>query len=234
MRKWRGDFPCIRRGHDYLPAMPQLLSIQIAQPQDYGREEAANLLERPWRSGIFKQGVIGPIKVMPEHLEGDGSADLTVHGGVDKAICCYAAEHYPFWQTHAGLENMGHGGFGENFTFAGLLEPDICIGDVYHIGSATFQITQPREPCSKLARRWLIKELPAWVVQNGRSGWYFRVIETGHVEAGDDVQLIERPNPEWSIARANEIAHHRKTDREACSELAAVPFLSEAWRVALA
>jgi MOSC domain-containing protein YiiM len=213
--------------------MPKLLSIQIAMPQDYGREDAADLLERPWRSGFFKQVVTGPIKILPTLLEGDGQADLINHGGVDKSICCYAAEHFPFWQTHAGLEKMGPGGFGENFSFEGLLESEICIGDIYRIGNATLQISQPREPCSKLARRWLIKQLPAWVIQNGRTGWYFRVVETGIVEAGNEVTLLERPNPEWSVARANEIAHHRKTDSAARAELASVPYLSEAWRIAL-
>ena len=210
--------------------MPGLLSIQIAKPSFHGFAGATDLHDKPWETAFFKQPITGHAMVTPTGLVGDGQADSVNHGGVDKAICCYASEHFPHWRSIAGLEQMGPGGFGENFTTEGLIESEICIGDIFTCGTATFQITQPRQPCWKLSRRWRTKSLSAWVEKNGLTGWYFRVLSEGTVKSGDTFQLVERFNPGWSIARANEIAHHRNDDREQVMALAHVPHLSASWR----
>ena len=121
------------------------------------------------------------------------------------------------------------GGFGENLTIAGLCEAAVCIGDIFRIGGVTFEVSQPRQPCWKLARRWRMHELTGLVVRNGRSGWYFRVLDQGWIEAGMQVTLIERPNPEWTVARANVILHHCRTDVSSMLELASVPRLADSW-----
>jgi MOSC domain-containing protein YiiM len=212
--------------------MAQILSIQIAQPTAHGFAGASDIHDKPWETAFYKQQVTGPVDVTSTGIVGDGQADRVNHGGVDKAICCYASEHFPVWHAMPGLEEMGPGGFGENLTTEGLIESEICIGDVFTCGTATFQITQPRQPCWKLSRRWRITALSAWVERNGLTGWYLRVLKEGQVAAGDELLLVERPNPDWSIARANDIAHHRKDDRDQFAALAAVPFLSAAWREA--
>lgn len=148
------------------------------------------------------------------------------------------------------------GAFGENFSVQGLAESNVCVGDIWRIHDAgqadlevsensrnhdletadnssrgaMFQVSQPRQPCWKLARRWGIKTLPAQVIEQGKTGWYFRVVEEGIVEAGMTLMLVERPCPEWTVERANWVMHKEKRNRGAARELAAVESLSESWR----
>jgi MOSC domain-containing protein YiiM len=211
------------------PTSAILDSIQVGMPANYGFEDASDVHDEPWTTGFFKTPVEGPVFVGKTHLAGDGQADLYNHGGVDKAVLAYSADHYPKWRKELRLPEMPHGAFGENLTIAGLDESSVCIRDIFQIGPVTFQVSQPRQPCWKLARRWRMHELTGLVVRNGRSGWYLRVLEEGRIEAKMPVNLIERPNPAWSIARANEILHHRRTDLPLILELAAVPGLAESW-----
>jgi MOSC domain-containing protein YiiM len=210
-----------------LPAM--LTSVQVGMPRNYGHEDAADTHDKPWTTGFFKAPVDGQIFVGATNLVGDGQADLKNHGGVDKAVLAYSADHYPKWRDELNMPDMPFGAFGENLTIAGLSEQAVCIGDICRIGGVTFEVSQPRQPCWKLARRWRLHELTGLVVRNGRSGWYLRVLEEGWIEAPMPVTLIERPNPEWPIARANRILHHCRTDLPLTLELAEVPRLAASW-----
>ncbi|MDG3007926.1 MOSC domain-containing protein [Paludisphaera mucosa] len=210
-----------------------LSSIQVGRPRDLGAEGAADPMDRPWVSGFWKEPAVGPVALRSTNLDGDGQADLENHGGVDKAVCCYPAAHYPDWRRELGLPDMAFGAFGENFTIAGLAEGDVCIGDVFRVGEAVVQVSQPRQPCWKLARRWKIKTLTLLVQDSGRTGWYFRVVTEGLVAAGSPLVLVERPHPDWSIARANTIMHHDKADRAGAADLAALPALSASWKATL-
>jgi MOSC domain-containing protein YiiM len=209
-------------------------SIQVGLPRHHGVDGAADAMDRPWYSGFFKVPVEGPVWLGRTQLAGDGQADMRNHGGPDKAALAYAARHYPAWREELYLPDLPHGGFGENFTILGLTEKDVCVGDTFAIGEARVQVSQPRQPCWKLARRWRLKDLPARVVASGRTGWYFRVLAEGHVEAGQPVLLLERPFPTWTIDRANKVMHQDPVDRASAAELAAIPLLSETWRRALA
>jgi len=211
---------------------PRLSSIQVGLPRDYGQAEAAHPFDQPWTTGFYKQSVAGPVTVGRLGLAGDGQADLENHGGPDKAICAYSAQHYPDWCAALSLE-LPPGAFGENFTIAALTEPEVCIGDVWRIGGAVLQVSQPRQPCWKLARRWRIKDLAAQVVENGKTGWYFRVLSGGVVEAGAAFELTDRPQPAWTVQRANQVMHHDKHDLAAAAELAAAPELSVSWKMSL-
>ena len=210
-----------------LPAI--LYSIQVGTPKNYGFEDAVDTHDKPWTTGFFKTLVEGPVFVGTTNIVGDGQADLKNHGGSDKAVLAYSAEHYPKWRDELHMPDMPCGAFGENLTIVGLSEESVCIGDIFRIGSVTFEVSQPRQPCWKLARRWRMHELTGLVVRNGRSGWYLRVLEQGWIEAQMQVVLIQRPNPEWSIARANEILHHCKTNLPLTLELADVPGLADSW-----
>lgn len=218
---------------DTLPPVPTgapaLVSVQVGTPRILGTGESA---DRPWTTGFIKTAVAGPVWLGRTNLTGDGQADLVNHGGPDKAVCVYPAVHYPYWRAELGLA-LECGAFGENFTVAGLAEADVCIGDVWSVGGALVQVSQPRQPCWKLARRWAVKDFALRVQQTGRTGWYFRVLREGLVEAGDPLTLVERPEPGWSVARANEVMHHRKTDFALAAELATVPTLSASWRATL-
>ncbi|MGB7159115.1 MAG: MOSC domain-containing protein, partial [Tepidisphaeraceae bacterium] len=217
-----------------MPATPVLVSIQVGLPQARGVEGAADPMDRPWTSGFVKEPVRGPVRVGATHLEGDGQADLWNHGGVDKAILAYSAEHYPLWREELALPDMPFGAFGENFTIAGLDERTVCVGDVWQVGEVRVEVSQPRQPCWKLARRWRRQDLPQRVLENGRSGWYFRVLDEGNVEAEQTVTLLGRPFPRWTVAKVTDVMMHRQDDREATAELSKVTALAASWRAALA
>jgi MOSC domain-containing protein YiiM len=210
-----------------------LVSIQAGQPTTRGHENAVDPHDRLWTSAFFKEPVPGPVFVSRTNIAGDAQADRENHGGIDKAVLAYAASHYDLWRAERPHVPWCYGGFGENLTIAGQTEENVCIGDVWSLGEAVFQVSQPRQPCWKLARRWRITELTALVIANGRTGWYLRVLCEGLIDAGQELALVERPQPEWSVARANEVMHHRKTDRELASELASLPELSLAWQTSL-
>ena len=205
--------------------MPLLSSLNVGRPVCF---EAAE----PWASGIYKSPVHGRVSLSLTKLAGDGQSDLKVHGGPDKAVCVYAAEHYPFWREELGAQDCGPGWFGENFSVEGQSEKDAAVGDTYRIGTALVQISQPRAPCWKLGRRWNRIEMPKLVVQSGRTGWYLRVLEPGEVERGDALTLVDRPFPLWTIDAVNAVAYSRggTADMDAARELANCPALAESWR----
>ncbi len=207
----------------------KLISIQVGKPKTYPAE-GDNLPS--WRSAIAKTAVTGPVWLKVNGLEGDAQAAKRVHGGPDKAANCYPSEHYPLWRETPGLETMTGGAFGENFTIEGLLEDAVCIGDVYRAGEVIVQVSQPRGPCFKLNRRWHSTELMDRAIHSGRVGWYFRVLQEGYVEAGLPLELVERPQPDWSIARvwALKLDPSRLEDLRALVE---VPALSEDWKASL-
>lgn len=206
----------------------RLLSIQVSQPMVLG-----DTADRQWTTGFLKAVVEGPVNVGRTNLVGDGQADLKNHGGPDKAICVYPRDHSEYWQADLGLQ-LPHGAFGENFTTLGLTESEVCIGDIFTCGTAMVQVSQPRQPCWKLARRWQIKDLAARVEKTGRTGWYFRVLSEGTVQAPADVALIQRPYPQWTIAAANTVMRSRSTDAQAARALASCPALSASWQATLA
>jgi MOSC domain-containing protein YiiM len=215
--------------HHFAVPPAVLESVQIGAIRNYGREDAVDTHDLPWTTGFFKTPVSGPIYVSTTNLDGDGQADLINHGGVDKAVLAYSAEHYPNWRNELQVPDMPFGAFGENLTIAGLNEELICIGDIFRVGPVNLQVSQPRQPCWKLARRWRMHELTGLVIRNGRSGWYFRVLEEGLIEGQMAVTLVERPNPDWTVARANHVLHQMRTDLAATLELADVPELASSW-----
>ena len=205
-------------------------AVCVGLPQTHGTPGATDPLERQWTSGFIKQPVAGALWLGRTNLVGDGQADLRVHGGPDKAALAYAAEHYPAWKAELELDHLGSGGFGENFTIEGLNEHIICLGDVYSLGEAHLQISQPRQPCWKLGRRWRMPDLPKRAVATGRMGWYFRVLREGPVAAGQRIELLERPLPQWTIARLNDLMYFDQRNVPALTALAACPLLAESWR----
>jgi len=143
-------------------------------------------------TGIYNEPVEGRVKVRTLNLDGDKQADLTVHGGPDKAVYAYPSEHYPYWRDHYPNLKMGWGMFGENFTTEGLLEDQANIGEEYQIGSATFTVTQPRMPCFKLAIKFESGDIIKKMFASAKCGIYFKVLEEGEVGAGDEIKLVRK------------------------------------------
>jgi MOSC domain-containing protein YiiM len=207
----------------------RLLSIQVGLPAVHQAPDE----DQPWRTGFWKAPVDGPVFLERTNLVGDGQAAVGIHGGPDKAVLAYAASHYPLWRSELGWPDLCFGAFAENFTLDNLTEKTVCLGDVYAVGEARVQVSQPRSPCWKIARRWRMPELTARVEATGRTGWYLRVLQEGILQAGQSFRLLERPHPEWSIARVAATARDRKTNSAAAAELRALAELSAAWRKAL-
>ncbi len=202
----------------------------MAKPQSYGSADAIETHDKPWTTGFFKTPIAGPVAVSLTQIAGDGQADLKHHGGPDKAILAYSADHYPDWRERLAMPQMPFGAFGENLTITGLTEESVCIGDVYTVGPLVVEVSQPRQPCWKLARRWRRNELVPMVIANGRTGWYLRVLEPAAIVAGLPVALARRPFPDWPVARCNHILHHQRDDARQTAELAALPPLAQAWK----
>lgn len=160
----------------------RLVSVNVGVPVPIGRRGGETVL-----SAIGKSPVAGPVKVRTMNLDGDGQADLRVHGGASKAVYAYPSEHYAYWRTRFPGRPLGWGSFGENFTTEGLLEVDVRIGEELRIGTARFAVTQPRSPCYKLGMTFGTERMIRWFQDAGRPGFYLRVMEEGTVSAGDPV-----------------------------------------------
>lgn len=205
--------------------MPHITAIQVGRPRTYTVDSAGNPLEEPWTTAIQKTAVEGPVHAGTLGLDGDGVFDTSCHGGPWQAILMYCAEHYPRWNAELGRSDLGPGMFGENLTVSGMDEATACVGDRLRMGEVEVEVTIPRGPCNTLAQ-WLgEKEIIRLVLANHRSGWYLKVLTEGALEAGMEVELLERPNPAWTIARAAEAHTHRRARPDEARALAALPGL---------
>ena len=143
-------------------------------------------------TGIVKEPVNGPVMVRRLNLEGDAQADLSVHGGVDKAVYAYPSEHYDLWRAELGVRDLPWGMFGENLTTAGLSEDTVNIGDRFRIGSCELIVTQPRMPCYKLGLKFGRNDIIKRFAKSGRSGFYLAVAQEGVIQAGDRIELVSQ------------------------------------------
>lgn len=180
-------------------------------------------------TGLFKSGVSEPIFLTKTGFVGDEQADLVHHGGEDKAVCAYPAEHYPYWEN-IFQNQLSDAAFGENLTIEGLPEKDVHIGDIFQIGEAVVQVTQPRQPCYKLIGRYGIHDLLVQMQDKSYTGYYFRVLKEGMVSVNDEVKLLEKDPAQVSIDFANEIMHHDRKNQEGMKRILAVDALSSSWR----
>jgi MOSC domain-containing protein YiiM len=180
-------------------------------------------------SAIFKNSVADQVLFLSKNgLEGDEQADLINHGGIDKAVCVYPNEHYAFWEKKLGRKLVS-GSFGENITLADMTEADTYIGDVWSWGEAIVQVSQPRRPCYKVAKRHDTPKLPLYIQDTGYSGYYVRVLREGFVSANDPCKLIERMT-DVSVTFVNEITYHDNNNTKAKEQLLNLFPLSSAWK----
>ncbi len=198
-------------------------SILVGLPAEIHDDQS----DTPWFSGFVKLPVPGTVHIGREGIAGDGQADRAVHGGSEKAILAYCADHYGPWSSELQRNDLGDGAFGENLAITGLDEEAVAIGDRFRIGSAVIEVSQPRQPCWKLARRCRMPTMPAKAIANGRLGWYFRVVEEGETSAGCEAVPCGRPNPAWTIARINRLFFGPvEAARRGLSEALALPEMS--------
>ncbi len=181
-------------------------------------------------TGIFKEPVVGPIPLDFVNLRGDRQADLTVHGGPDKAVYAYDLAHYAVWKEQITRTDWTPGLFGENLTTEGLLEPEVRIGDLFRIGTALLRAVQPRFPCYKVNVRFDDSGMTRRFAQMGRPGIYFRVVEAGVITARDTITLTETADTDITIQTVNDVVLKQKGGSEFFARLASLPHLAESLR----
>lgn len=207
-------------------------SLQVGRTRLIESGGSGEWWDREWSSSIFKEPYVGPVWLGYEGLAGDEQADRRFHGGVDKAVCVYPLEHYKYWQDYLGRE-LPFGALGENLTTVGLLEADVRVGDQFRLGDALIEVSQPREPCWKPARRWRCQEMTRLIVDTGQTGFYFRVLESGLVAAGQSIECVGRGSESWTIARCNDVMFRRDQNRESLEALSRYAPLAGSWKDAL-
>lgn len=181
-------------------------------------------------TGIFKAPVAGRIALRRLNLDGDRQADLSVHGGPDKAVYFYPCEHYDFWRSELSGVDWQWGMFGENFTTEGLLENTVSIGDQFRIGSALVKVTQPRMPCYKLAIKFGREDIIKRFLDSGRTGFYVSVLEEGEVGTGDVIERIKQDEHQVLVSDIVRLYARDKNDAEMLRRAVALPALPESWR----
>ncbi|MDP3553967.1 MOSC domain-containing protein [Methylocystis sp.] len=184
------------------------------------------------KSAICKQPLEPPWRIEAEGLVGDRQADRRYHGGAEKALHHYPREHYDAWRADVPklAQEWRPAAFGENISTLGLTETEACVGDVFALGGARLQVSQGRQPCLTLNFRFGRRDMARRTQETMRCGWYYRVLETGAAQPGDLLRLMERPRPDWPLARLFALLYLRPRAFDELTEMAALPELAESWR----
>ena len=202
----------------------KLLSVNVGLPREV--EWNGKII----RTSIFKEPVSGRVRVAKLNLKGDQQSDLSVHGGIDKAVYAYPSEHYPFWREELPGADLPWGAFGENFTTEGLLEETVRIGDRLRIGSAEFAVSQPRMLCFKLGIRFGRSDIVKRFLQSGRTGFYFAVLRESEVTAGDSIELLERDEHGITVTDVVNLYRRDATNQDLLRRVSELPSLPKSWR----
>src|ERR671932_2024091 len=204
--------------------MAALLSVNVGMPKDV-----------PWQgrtvfTGVFKDPVAGPLLVRKLNIDGDGQGDVAGHGGEQRAVFVYQIDSYRYWERELGRNDFVYGQFGENFTVDGLGDDEVCIGDRYRIGTATFEVTQPRVTCYRVGIRMNDPRIPALLVSHHRPGFYFRVLEEGDVQAGDEIIKLASGPERMPVAEVDALLYLPGHTRQRLLQALRIPALSPGWQ----
>jgi MOSC domain-containing protein YiiM len=205
----------------------KVLSVNVGKPQDY------EWLGQRVTTSIFKCPVEGPVAVGALNLEGDQQADLSVHGGLDKAVYAYPHGHYSYWKSQLPGYPLTLGNFGENLSLEGLSEEAVHIGDQLQIGTALFTVTQPRSPCYKLGLRFAREDMTRRFYASRRFGFYLRVLRAGELQAGAEVLVVDQDTNAVSVADVIRLFTGDSRDRDLLNRALKVSALPEGWRYGL-
>jgi ferredoxin-NADP reductase/MOSC domain-containing protein YiiM/ferredoxin len=202
----------------------RLLSVNVGLPKDV-----------PWQgrtvfTGVFKSAVDGPRRVRKLNIDGDGQGDLAGHGGEQRAVFVYQIDSYHYWERELGRNDFVYGQFGENLTVEGLADAEVCIGDRYQIGSAIFEVTQPRVTCYRVGIRMNDPQIPALLVSHHRPGFYFRVLQEGEVQAGEDIIKLSSGGEQMTVADVDGLLYLPGHTRQSLLRALRVPALSPSWQ----
>ena len=202
----------------------RLVSVNVGMPKDV-----------PWQgkivfTGVFKDPVSGPRRVGRLNVDGDGQGDHAGHGGEQRAVFVYQLDSYRYWERELGRSDFVHGQFGENFTIEGLGDDEVCIGDRFQIGTAVFEVTQPRVTCYRVGIRMNDSRIPALLVSHRRPGFYFRVLQEGEVEAGDEIIKLASGPEGMTVAEVDGLLYLPGHQRQQLLRALRIPALSPGWQ----
>ena len=202
----------------------KLLSVNVSQPKEvsYNGERI--------KTGIFKEPVSGRTMMRRLNIDGDGQGDPTIHGGIDKAVYVYPIEHYDYWKHELGRDDLTYGQFGENLTVEGLLEETVHIGDVFRVGEALVEVSQPRVPCFKLGIKMGNPQIVKPFLASERVGFYVRVLEEGEVGAGDAIERTKVGDGGMTVKEIVHLRHFDNANMVAAEKAANLPALTPSWR----
>src|SRR5262245_4088840 len=204
--------------------MPRLVSVNVGLPRDVAWKG------RTVHTAIWKDPVPGRCRVGRLNLDGDGQGDLAGHGGEQRAVYVYQIESYRYWQQQLRRTDFVYGQFSENFTIEGLADDAVCIGDRYQIGSALFEVTQPRVTCYRVGIRMNEPRMPALLTGSGRPGFYFRVLQEGEVGAGDEIVKVGEAKERMTVAEINALLYSPNHPRDLLERALRIQALSPGWR----
>jgi MOSC domain-containing protein YiiM len=211
-----------------LPSQPadhmRVLSVNVGLPRE------VEWRNEPVTTAIHKAPVAGPVLVRRLNLDGDRQADLSVHGGPEKAVYVYPSEHYPYWREELPGMALPWAAFGENLTVEGLSETDLRVGDVLRIGTAEFMVTQPRLPCYKLNVRFQRPDMVKRFLRSGRTGFYLAVIKEGELAAGDEIELVPTDGSAVTIPEIVTLYTSKNGDGALLRRAIETPALPQSWR----
>ena len=206
------------------PAAGRLLSVNVGLPKNVSWQGKTVF------TGVFKDPVAGPRRVGRLNVEGDGQGDLAGHGGEQRAVFVYQIDSYRYWERELGRKDFVYGQFGENFTVQGLADDEVCIGDHYRIGTAVFEVTQPRVTCYRVGIRMNDPRIPALLVSHHRPGFYFRVLEEGEVQAEDEIVKLASGPERVPVAEADALLYLPGHPRQQLLRVLRIPALSPGWQ----
>ena len=204
--------------------MMKLLSVNVSLPKEVPYKG------KTVRTGIFKEAAQGRVKLGGSNLEGDGQADLVGHGGIYKAVHVYSIENYDYWKRELGRDDFSYGQFGENFTVEGMPDDKVNVGDVFRVGTALVEVTQPRVPCFKLAMKMEMPNFLKVLMPSERVGFYLRVLEEGEVGAGDVLERVKVGPEQMSVREMFHLLYFAKQKPEGARKALRIPAMSPGWR----
>lgn len=209
---------------------PYVHKLFIGSVKKLNTTGTTSSVKKEWETGMCKESTDEQVWLSSTGLAGDEVADKKNHGGKEKALFAYPIQHYTYWRDVAKLDTLDIGAMGENLAVLEMDEYSVYIGDTYTFGDAVIQVSQPRVPCWKPGARAGVDDLAVQINQTGRSGWYFRVLQEGNVLSRIDIELVDRPYPEWSIAACQEIVNNPVANLRRAHDLLACDALADRWK----